>query len=185
MTTKKTQKSIMLETVAPGSNNMPNEILALSDQAVDGSLVEAFVEAFMMQYLLENKKIENGVIQEIVNDGFGFNLNDQEANQVVTNLAEEGIDSWSKLFASAIIEIDEELSILLDDCAEASEQQANLLAELGKESDYDGSQAVNTVRAWFSGISGSKESLTVAINVIKDFVNTLLMSCFPQKFLIY
>jgi len=142
------QKYILLATCAPGSNAVRDDVIKLYEQTNDLSQVAELVDTFMTQQVEANEKGFVGVVQTVASNGFGLNLSDEESQQLITDLAAQGINSWSQIFAFATTATGQNLSSILDNRSEAANVFTDLLAELNKDSDYHGSQTSNAAQEW-------------------------------------
>jgi len=128
----------------------------------------------MTQQVLQNEKGVNGVLQTIASNGFSLDLTDPEADQLATDFLAQGIDSWSKLFAFLTTEIDAELSLTLNNRAEAANIFTDLLAERNLDNSYNSTHGARDTREWLDGIDASNESLLVANASVQSLVNSLI-----------
>ncbi|MCF7970801.1 MAG: hypothetical protein K9L22_06510, partial [Methylococcaceae bacterium] len=164
------QQIILLATGAPSSSPIRNELNDLYQQSGDWRLVAALVDEYMGQLSSQNSLGITGIIQAIANNGFSLKLSIEESQQLVDELIQQGIDSWSKLFTFIITEVDGELGERLDNRATSANIFTDVLQQLNKNVDYNGSQAINAAKEWISGIGASLESVTAANHAVQDLI---------------
>ncbi len=165
------QKYILLAIGAPGSNALRDEIIVLYEQNDDLTSVNPLLETFMNQQAQANDNGLVGTIQNVVNNGFGVKLSEQETQELIADLRALGIDSWSKLFAFATTEFNQELHTILDQRSEAANLFTDQLAELNKDSGYSGEQTARAAQEWLAGIGTSEASLLAASEAIAALIN--------------
>ncbi len=168
------QKYILLATGAPGSHALREDVIKLYEQTNDLSLVNERVDAFMTQQVQAHEKGFVGVVQDVARNGFGLNLSDEESQQLITDLAAQGINSWSQIFSFATTALNQDLAAILDNRSEAANVFTDLLAELDKDSDYHGAQTSNAAREWIAGIGASDTTLVAATDGAQDLVNSFV-----------
>lgn len=165
------QKIILLQTGAPGSSSQLQKLNDQFEQTGDFSLIAKTVDFSLNQQILTNEKGVIGVFQSIASNGFNINFNDDDARQLVQNFIKSGVDTWSKLFAFVIVQIEGDLGKLLENHTEAANQFSDALTRLDKETDYNSDQSINAAKEWLAGIGVSEQTLSLANNNIDALIS--------------
>ena len=164
------QQIIILASGAPGSTQVRDYLLSLYETNNDWPQVAQVIDSYMNSLIPNTQGGINGLIKSIAKNGFGVVLSDADVTQVIHDLSGQGISSWSQLFFYITNDLEGNLAETLDNRADAAVEFTTLLGTLNKETDYEGSQALNAARAWLSGINADEASQQAAVDTASSLI---------------
>ena len=156
------QKIIVMATGSPGSESLVNELAALVEDHGDWHAVAKLVDAHVNTLAVIQPNGVAGMVQSLAQKGLGADISLAEAQDLVQQLADQGVDSWSGLFEWLHHNLEGELAATWNNRAAGAETFVQLLDELGKSDDYDGAQALQAAQNWIQRINADEESLQIA-----------------------
>jgi len=150
------QKLFILATGSAANSSQISELNGMISQNGGMESINSLVDTYINQLISQQGSIVT--YQAIAKNAFGVILSDAQAQTIITQFAEDGIDSGSKLlnFLSNMQNVHGDT---LDNRSEAASNFLETLSAAGKSGDFTGLGVTDAVRTLLQNIGPMQSSL--------------------------